>query len=172
MPAGALKGGKSAGSPAKGGSGRAAGARPKVASGRSRKQSPKAASKGSPPQARRRSGKPKVAAPSAALAEEPGKEAQPGLGLRDKLEAAAAAWAGALRVEPRLWLGCLLAAGHPSTSPSGRGALRGWVRAELPAEPAAAVPQVLAKRWLEAPSLPLPTLCRCAQGGHARLLRC
>ena len=88
MPAGALKGGKSAGSPAKGGSGRAAGARPKVASGRNRKQSPKATNKGSPPQTRRRSGKSKLVPPSAALAEEPSKEAQPGLGLRGKLEAA------------------------------------------------------------------------------------
>ena len=79
MSAGTLKGGKSAGSPAKGGNGRAAGTRPKAASGRK-----KATNKGSPPQTRRRNGKSKVVAPSAALAEEPSKEAQPGLGLRDK----------------------------------------------------------------------------------------
>ena len=85
MSTGTLKGGKIAGSPAKGGNGRAAGTRAKATSGRSKKQSPKAASKGSPPQARRRSRKPKVVAPSAALAEEPSKEAQPGLGLRPAL---------------------------------------------------------------------------------------
>ena len=88
MPAGTLKGGKIAGSPAKGGNGRAAGARAKVTSGRSKKQSPKAANKGSPPLARRRSGKSKVVTPNVALAEEPSKEAKPGLDLRDKFEAA------------------------------------------------------------------------------------
>ena len=83
MPAGTLKGGKSAGSPAKGGNGRAAGMRPKVTSGRK-----KATSKGSPPQARRRSGKSKVVTPNVALVEESSKETQPGLGLRGKFEVA------------------------------------------------------------------------------------
>ena len=77
MSTGTLKGGKSAGSPAKGGNGRAAGTRPKVTSGRK-----KATSKGSPPQTRRRSGKSKVVTPNVALAEESSKEAQPGLSLR------------------------------------------------------------------------------------------